>query len=289
MTKTAQGHYRDNRVESRFMDEPDRSVRKTTARLLDEFDDANRGKVLEARRSAQQCRVEAIERLHAVSSTEQRVYDAEVGKGKRADCRSPIRRRDSAQLAIVQRLFVWGDIVCTIRDEPPDRSVGARVLYRLFEQRTSPESQNAKNLTRRDREIEMMQDRVPEHQIDRAIGQRQAVRRADGERNPVDTVHPDSPNCQANELRGNVQCQDAGAAPREVERMHARSASKIQHPAAGNFADKRVQEFERIRSAGRWIQITGKILLTIDDFLLGRVECFGSAALRLGPLPFRQR
>ena len=143
--------------------------------LLDEFDYANRCKALEARRNAQKRCVKAIEWRNTGPSTDQRVHEADVRKGKRADRRSTIRGRDAAQLAIVQWTFVWRDIACTIWRQPPDRSVCARVLYRLLEQRSSTRSEDTKNLQRRDFEIQVMQDCISEHQIDRPVGHGQAV------------------------------------------------------------------------------------------------------------------
>ena len=107
------------------------------------------------------------------------------------------------------------------------------VADRLLEDCPATRPQHPPDFSRHERQIEMVQDRDPEDDIDRSVGKRQVVRRADDELRAAGApVHGHATHGEADEIFRDVDAPHVRASIGELHRVAARPAPEIDDPQA---------------------------------------------------------
>ena len=160
------------------------------------------------------------------------------------------------------------------------------VADRLLEDRAAAGAQHAMHLLRHQPQVEVMQDRDAEHDVDRVVGKRQVVGRPDDEPGATRAaVHREPPRGQPNEVLGNVDAPDVRAASREQQRVGAGPAPEVDDALAGDVAEQVIRVLERKRGIGRRVVVARDLPLADAQRGVGCERRLDGTAFDLSAFP----
>ena len=139
-----------------------------------------------------------------------------------------------------------------IRNASPDRSQKPRVADRFLKDAAAAAFEHAMHFTGSEVEIQVMQDRDAENDVDPMAFDGQIVCGTDDEvRGAVQIIEGKTTPRQVDEIPRDVDGNDFGAAAGEQQRVLARAAAEVEDGPAAHVAEKRVRVLERINGIER--------------------------------------
>jgi hypothetical protein len=112
-----------------------------------------------------------------------------------------------------------------------------------------PRAKHAMDLVRYEAEVQVVEDRDPEHDVDRPVGKRQLVRRRGEElRTTRAAVHRHTAARDAQQVLGDIESPDVRTPIREQHAVRAGAAAEVDDAPPVDIAQQVITVLERVRT-----------------------------------------